>query len=272
VRQLPHYIISLERSARRREALEAQLADLDLEYAFVNGFDGLDEGFPFPSYKHLYHPFWGNEQSFKPGAFACYLSHSLCWQAIAEGEAQHAVVLEDDVSFQAGYPEAFTGSVPKAPFDLVFINERMQRWIAASSIRQDAPLVSVSQLLCNLVRSGEFASRIRAPGADGYVVSKAGARKLMAMLHSRKICMGVDYALVFNSLRREALMQLSRAVNGCIPDALRFHMFREASLDRDIDLNSFVYNRGFLVRSGGSPSTLGHRVRLSSAIFQGDGH
>jgi GR25 family glycosyltransferase involved in LPS biosynthesis len=270
VRQLHHYIITLARSARRREVLEAQLADLGLEYTFVPGLDGLDENFPFPSFKHLYHPFWGNEESFKPGAFACYLSHSLCWQAIAEGDAPHAVVLEDDVAFQSDNLEAFADSVLEAPFDLIFINERMQRWIAASSIREEKPLVPVSQLLCSLVRSGEFASRIRAPGADGYIVSREGARKLMTMLHSRKVCMGVDYALVFNSVRWQVLMQLERASDGNLPDALKYHLLREDLMDREIDLNSFVYNRGFLVRSGGSPSTLGHRTRLSSAIFQGD--
>jgi len=269
---LHHYIINLARSVRRREVLEAQLVDLGLEHTFVRGLDGLEDDFPFPRYQHLYHPFWGNADSFKPGAFACYLSHSLCWQAIAEGDAAHAVVLEDDVSFQSDNLEAFAGSVLEAPFDLIFINERMQRWISASPLRDEKPLVPVSQLLCSLVRSGEFASKVRAPGADGYIVSREGARKLMDMLHSRKICMGVDYALVFNSIRREALMQLDEASDGHLPDALKYHLLREEAMDRAIDLNSFVYNRGFLVRSGGASSTLDHRTRLSSTIFQGDGH
>lgn len=284
------YAIHLAHATARRTALEAELQRLGQPAEFIEACDGHAPGFSFADHADLLLPSQQG-QTFKPGAFACYLSHSYAWARIADGPDPYALVIEDDVVFQ---PDAFAHwaqcPMPEG-FDLVFVNYRMFKLAAAAGWPVDfAPLANPDRWMDRALaaepagpRPGPayvpvadtlgtlFAARYYrdplwyAPGGDGYLVSRAGARRLLDMMSRRKIHMGVDYAMVLNSLSREVMAGLSDAVLEAMPGICRnfVRREREAPLAGWQPLRAYIHAHHWLVGLNEAvmyPSTIQHQV------------
>lgn len=287
------YAIHLARATERRGALEAELQRLGRPAEFIAAVDGHAPDFSFADHAHLLLP--GQQgQSFKPGAFACFLSHSYAWQRIADGDAPHALVIEDDVVFNPpAFDAALDGALPPG-FDVLFVNYRMFKLAAAAGWRADyaelndpdqwmdralaAPRpahrqvtgpawVPVSDTLATLFAARYYRDPWYATGGDGYIVSRAGARRLLEMMHSRKIRMGVDYAMVLNSLSPALIRDLPDDVLADMPGICRNFVLRERAAPPSpgpMGLKSYIHALDWLVGVNTEmnfPSTIRHQVR-----------
>jgi|688.fasta_scaffold144691_1 GR25 family glycosyltransferase involved in LPS biosynthesis len=276
----PIYVINLARALDRRESILDELRLVNVaQPCLIPAYDGHAVDFPFQHYQHLAGLFWGDPARFKPGAFACYLSHAACWRAIAEGQEPFGLVLEDDIAIHTQPFNEFPWTALPDGFDLIFVNAGMKHWhqlllqqtkLGADVGQDPERFTAVSPLLRQLIVTRVFKGAIAGPGAYGYLVSRSGAAKLLAMMHSRKICMGVDYAMVFQSLSpsdREAIQSVGLPN---LPKSLRFFLPKEEAqlLANDaIVLHSYVYTSACLVSCKRFPSMIRHAVYLDNRQF-----
>lgn len=93
------WLISLERDAPRRAAMEAQLTAMGLPYTWFRGVDGrareaelLARAEPQAYARNMGSPII-------PGKLGCYASHVAVWEALAASDLGAALILEDDVVF-----------------------------------------------------------------------------------------------------------------------------------------------------------------------------
>ena len=259
-------VINLESARERRSNILRQFEGSTLQPILMAAYDGHDAKFPFWRYRHLAGRFWDNESEFKPGAFCCYLSHAKCWSKVASGNADYALVLEDDVEIDIEAIVKFTVDNP-TEFDLIFVNQRTSNYLKHhSGVVPDR--VDVGALIARLIKDGTFSRRIPAPGADGYVVSKVGAAKCLRMMNTRGICMGVDYALVLNSLDSRQIEALRKIDTNNLPFSTRCFLANEARAPTEpININAWVHTGNPLVKLGSFDSTIKHEFRLPNQAF-----
>lgn len=96
------YLKNLDHRTDRLAFMKAQLGPMGLPYqriAAINGMGADDIGYP------------ANHPRLTKGEFACYLSHIKCWQALLNSDAEHCLILEDDVAFG---PELFKSRAKNA--------------------------------------------------------------------------------------------------------------------------------------------------------------
>ncbi len=267
--QMPIFLVNLESQLERRSNILRQFKDSSLKPSLIAAFDGHDPKFPFPRYRHLAGRFWESESKFKPGAFCCYLFHAQCWRKIAAGNAKFGAVLEDDVEISAQALADFSVENQKE-LDLVFVNQGTSSYLKyLPAVAGDR--VRMGDLITELIVNGTFAKRIPAPGAHGYVVSKSGSEKLLRMMDTRGICMGVDYALVLNSLDAGQIETLSGIDRANLPFSTRCFLENEKRMSTGpIGLDSFIHTGTPLVALGRFKSTIRHEVRRSNQAFDPD--
>ena len=263
---MPIFVISLDSQRERRSNIIRQFECASLMPTLITALDGHDGKFPFARYRHLSGRFWDNESEFKPGAFCCFLSHARCWRQIAGGTDEIGLVLEDDVEINAQAIADFSVENPKES-DLVFVNQRTSNYLThLPAVSSDC--VGMGDLITRLISDGTFAKSIPAPGADGYVVSRKGAKKLLGMMDTRGICMGVDYALVLNSLDARQIETLSKIDGANLPFSTRCFLANENRLATEpINLKSTIHTGTPLVKLGHFESTIRHDVWRSNEAF-----
>lgn len=166
---LPLVYINLERDAERRARIEAQLARLQLPGQRLPAVWW--KALPAAEQAQLYSSERNRAQYYQPlvdGEKGCYASHLLAWQQLLAGDAPALVVLEDDVQLSDDFAAvvqaiaALTGE-----WDMVKLMGRP----GSEKIRTARPLTATHQLI-EYRRVPSFTA--------GYVVSRAGARKLLA--------------------------------------------------------------------------------------------
>src|SRR5262249_721607 len=145
----------------RRQSLEAQLLTISLKAQRIAAVDGSK---PLPSALSAY---FSPQHVMDAGALGCYATHIKAWQEILRQDLPYALVVEDDAILAADLPQALAGLVTALPkgWDMVHLGAEPDR---AS---------------CDLVQLGsrrivQF-SRVP-PGTFGYLLSRVGARKLLA--------------------------------------------------------------------------------------------
>lgn len=262
--RMPVLVINLASSTDRRSSIIQQFEGSGWQPTFVPACDGHDPAFPFYRYRELAGLWWDNGSEFKPGAFCCYLSHAKCWRKVANGNADYALILEDDVQVYTDALSSFTtDNLPD--FDVILVNQRTRAYLKHL---QDIPdWVAVGPLIARLVQDGTFGKNIPAPGSDGYVVSKAGAKKLLRMLSTRRICMGVDYALVLNSLDQGQIDTLRRMDMERLPFSARCFLANETDASGGpMDIGSYIYTGPPLLRMRSFETMIGD-TRLPNSMF-----
>jgi len=104
--ELQTYVINLDRSKDRLDAITVQLDRLGLPFTRIPAVDGKQAS---PEQKASI-----DEQSYQrkhgkpslPGELGCYLSHVNAIQAFLESDASFALILEDDAIFAEGFVDA----------------------------------------------------------------------------------------------------------------------------------------------------------------------
>lgn len=287
---LPVYVVGLPNAQERRSSVQSELANAGLSAHFIDAYNCHDPDFPFARHRELGAAFWGREGKFKPGAFGCYLSHADCWELVTKSQEPYALILEDDVGI---HPQpllnAFTkDSFNSIDFDIIFINQGGHRWCGLARACENgslpvqspapdlatqenkSPFISVSSLLLRLVLGGTFRTKVQAVGSYGYLVSPRGAARLLAIMRTWRICMGVDYAMIFNTLSDEDVSTLREIDVSETPWNLQFFLSQRdnvLSATGNHPLKAYIYTPAAVVWHKDFPSTIQHEVWSSTNVF-----
>jgi GR25 family glycosyltransferase involved in LPS biosynthesis len=117
------------------------------------------------------------------------MSHLSAWQEVSEADRDWTLILEDDTEAVIPIPRCLDGFGMPEDAEICFINERLAPPIPTEEQigREFLPLV------CGVrARSG----RMRAPGADAYLLSRQAARKLLDATRAVAIDGDIDWRLV----------------------------------------------------------------------------
>jgi hypothetical protein len=131
------------------------------------------------------------------GTLGCFLSHVLFWEAVVREELPWAMVVEDDADV-AGISVLESLAFP-AGIDIVFCNERTEYLVSNSDsigFQQFLPAISFAQ------------SHGQSIGTDGYMVSQAGAQRLLRFVGADGLFTHVDLRLAAYSIKTTDLQLL----------------------------------------------------------------
>lgn len=165
---LPLVFVNLDRDTERRERLEAELARLNLQGERLHAVWWAE--LPTAEQDALYSAERNRDQYYKPlvnGEKGCYASHIQAWQRLLASDAPALVVLEDDVRLDDRLADGIAAiAALDIPWDMVKLLGRERE-----KVRSRRPLLSDVALV-------EY-QRVPSMTA-GYVISRAGAAKLLA--------------------------------------------------------------------------------------------
>lgn len=177
------YIINLEHSLGRMSDMVAQFSGKQASYERIVAIDGktYQGHYLKNSYCQLMNvPMTANE-------VACFLSHRLCWEKIANGQDSHGAVFEDDVFISssawdilAGYPDWLHD------VDLLKIETFLAQVFFSRKKKRVSPKFSLLK-----------AKSIH-PGGAGYILSKNAALDLLSKTESYLPC-AVDNYLFYSN-------------------------------------------------------------------------
>jgi len=162
------------------------------------------------------------------GALGCTLSHVAAWECVARGGAAWTLILEDD-AVPLGVERLFGVALPDDA-DFVAITRRgdMFRRKGRETPRA-VPLVEHVLAKASL-RPGER----RAPGAEGYLLSRQGARALLAAVGRDGFHGFVDWRLWRYGIGEEDIARIGdpllAGVLGKQPNAARDPIYRAYAL------------------------------------------
>ena len=181
---IPVYVINLARSADRRAFMENALAQADVSGEFVAAVDGRRCRAP-------------GARAISTAETALILSHRKVWRRFLRGAAEYAVVLEDDAHLGEGFATLLAADWRAHSFDAVKLETMFHRvWLA----RRGGALGARA-----LHRLGS-----EHYGTAGYLVSRVGARKLLAL--TRGLDRPVDHALFGREAARERRLRVLQLV------------------------------------------------------------
>ena len=195
---LPVLVINRDRDTERWDACRAAAAALGVDPHRIPAEDAHAPDFLFHAHADLIGDhFWGRD-TIKPGAVGCFLSHRKAWRHVVDAGLPAALILEDDADLTVP-PDRAADALATA--DLVFANDRLAGWAAATDAGAGA--VSLDGVIARVAAAGgPKALGLRpAPGADAYVVTAAGAARLLQATGRLRIVCGVDWAMIWSALR-----------------------------------------------------------------------
>jgi glycosyl transferase, family 25 len=169
---LPIRYINLDRDAKRRQRMDAELQRLGLAGERFAGV--LWTALPAAEQDTLYSPALNARQFHKPlvnGEKGCYASHLAVWQWLLQSPHPAVVVLEDDLRLKADFA-AVCSAIAALPegWDMV-------KLIGRAELGRREKL-QAQQRLCPGYALVQYR---RVPSLTaGYVISRAGAAKLLA--------------------------------------------------------------------------------------------
>jgi tetratricopeptide (TPR) repeat protein len=137
------------------------------------------------------------------GTLGCFLSHAGAWEAMLDRGDALCLFIEDDVIPLLDLPPTLDALGLPAGFDLVFVNDRIAPRLDPAGVEG----FTVHTLAAAMT---VFHPEDNAPGGDGYVLSAAGARKLLAWVEADGFAEDVDWRLIAYGLTPEEIAALPR--------------------------------------------------------------
>lgn len=177
----------------KREDRWTKFKELSEKNGFVNyeRFSAVD-GYslsPTPELKHLFRK---NDFNYRKGVIGCALSHKKLWEELVEDDADYYLILEDDIEFCDNFVkklESVRGQLVDNPSDVIYLgySVRKQYFDKDYYRNDDDPYVRRFEEKYKFL-GGTFA----------YIVSKEGAKKLLAILKEKGMQNAVDYFMYHN--------------------------------------------------------------------------
>ncbi|APT06397.1 hypothetical protein BSP99_02185 [Corynebacterium glutamicum] len=179
---VPTYLINLESEPRKLDLSLQLLAWGGYQPERIKAVDGRE----LPSFAHEIlgsSPDVYREQG--AGAIATALSHIGIWERFLAGHDSHCLVVEDDAAPYVHWTYHRENIQHVAGYDLVWGNERMSRTLGAEKL-PEAGLSTPWEILAG--RPSAF----RGIGTDCYLISRAGATRLLELFSEHSIRGHID--------------------------------------------------------------------------------
>jgi glycosyl transferase, family 25 len=154
------FYLNLEREAERRRFMQEQLAEVGIPGERVDAVDG-SKPLPPELARHF-----SDKHVMDVGALGCYASHIKAWQQIVNENVPVALVLEDDAILDRNLASLLGEVVAALPqgWDMVHLATKPDRAVCTIAKLPGHAVVQYSRV---------------PPGAVGYLLSDAGAKKLV---------------------------------------------------------------------------------------------
>lgn len=173
------YIINLERRRDRKEYMERILSEQNINnYEFVNAVDGSK----LNATEDIYKLFYGNDFYYRWGVVGCALSHYYLWKRLLNDPVNdYYIILEDDITLCSDFNEKL---------------DKVIRHILAENI----PFCSIgghsnksiNENIDNLqIMYDDYSGYVE--GTFAYVLTKAGAQRIISFIESHSIYRAIDY-------------------------------------------------------------------------------
>jgi len=192
------YLINLDRSPDRLAFMANQIKKIGFHLHRISAVDGRELTAEALSELIPAKRIW--KAPITPTEVGCFLSHKKCLEAIADGEDQYGLILEDDVSFSKRAISLLqeTSWIPVGT-DIIKLETQGKKVLLGELIPCAGSQFSVRQLKSTHIL------------AAAYIVSKDGAKRIL--LEMSKVTAPVDHFL-FN---REYGILNKLSVYQCIP-------------------------------------------------------
>jgi GR25 family glycosyltransferase involved in LPS biosynthesis len=195
------YLMNIDHDVSRLDKFNRQSRCFCISYIRVPAITPQAESFSGHSW--LLGDSFASDKSgrFPPGNFCCFLSHREVWNEISQLD-RPGIVLEDDVVLFCN-PNTFLHEESLPPdFDIIFLNFTVS--FALSSF--GSPDISCHFYSCDdaakaLYYAG-FSSNVL--GAECYIISPEGARKLLALYDTYKYTFFTDWTIFVSALSESA--------------------------------------------------------------------
>lgn len=161
-------VINLDQSVNRWQFQQNQLARLGIVMQRWPAVKTTD--FSEAEYAQLSN---GWERKMRPAEVACFLSHQMVWQHIAD-QNQPMLVLEDDALLSQRVPDILQALAGRMDLDYVNLETRQRRKL----LNKNAKVLCADYMMYRLYQDRN--------GSAAYVLFPAGARKLLARLNYEK--------------------------------------------------------------------------------------
>ncbi|MBC7801212.1 MAG: glycosyltransferase family 25 protein, partial [Gemmatimonadaceae bacterium] len=159
------------------------------------------------------------------GTLGCFLSHAAAWESLAAQGLQHLLVIEDDVIPLLDLPSRLGPLGLPAGYDICFVNDRLE-----PRIDPDGAAAPSLHRLADALQG--FPPDDNAPGGDGYIVSAAGAAKLLGWVAQDGFTGDVDWRLLAYGMDAAGIAALPRhGYAWQVLDRLQHGVPRPARLD-----------------------------------------
>lgn len=179
-------VINLDRNAARMAEVSRQCVGFATRPSRLPGTDGAL--LPGSAVRRL----TGSDYAPR-GTLGCFLSHAAAWERLLAGPHACALVMEDDAIPLLDPSAAVATALSTLGWDVIWLNERMQ-----PNGTPDAT-ASFTTLPVAAHMQG-FDPRQDAVGTDGYLVSRAGARTLLAWTVADGFAGNVDWRMLAYAL------------------------------------------------------------------------
>jgi glycosyl transferase, family 25 len=159
-RAIRAFYLNLDQEMARRHSIEDQLACVGIPAERIDAVDGSK---PLPPELCNY---FDAKHVMDVGALGCYASHIKAWRQITLKALPHALVLEDDAILPPGLSGLLSDIIAALPrgWDMVHLGTEPDRAVCEIAKVGHRKIVQFSRV---------------PPGAVGYLVSRAGAQKLL---------------------------------------------------------------------------------------------
>ncbi len=239
----PIYVIHRDIDTRRREFVEKKYSAAELRFEYIPAVNGHDITELKPYKALLPSDFWGKD-SIKPGAFGCFLSHRLAWKALCDSGEPYAIIAEDDSApiknFLQFWPK-YHDQLGKC--DILFLNNRIASWTDNAFANLNA-VISGHQGVKRVL-----GSRYKAPGGDGYALTRKAAQELLLLSKKYRCICGVDWFLL-------GCCWDKRKVD--VPNSLEFFYLRDRFANEDSQLKAKVCGRPLFKYNENMKSSIMH--------------
>ncbi len=177
------YVVNLDRNAERMVELGRQFAGCPVPIHRQAAVEG--SRLPGAAVRRL-----TGDAGSPRGTLGCFLSHAAAWEALLASGDSHGLIIEDDVIPLLELPPTLGGLGLPNELDLCFVNDRLQPNTGGAAI---AP-VPLAEAMTG------FHPDDNAPGGDGYILSRAGAAKLLGWVGADGFAHDVDWRLLAYAL------------------------------------------------------------------------
>lgn len=180
--KLQKKIINLEKRTDRKETMIKLFTKHRIEdYEFVKGIDGAT----LKLTQDIYYLFKNNDFESRVGFIGCALSHYALWKQLVTSDQDKYLIFEDDVQIEPG----FNDKLEQIQKDITNTTD----FLFLGSSTQPSKESSKRDVLTNGLLTAPLSMSDYIGGFFGYIITKAGAIKMLDFISKSGIQHGIDY-------------------------------------------------------------------------------